>query len=190
MPDGIFEQALARLVLLQKKEEAAVKVAEASDTAPAARNRAVIARNRIWPQAAELVGQVALWLARAAPEFGETHYYAERTDHRRVAQSIQVVEAMRAWWLRKTAGGRDGLAEKKGQAQRPDMEILALACLATLGPNLTEIAKQLGVPRTTLYGWPKFLARYEAARNAGAKAKRQRPRGRRAGARDFEAETD
>jgi hypothetical protein len=65
---------------------------------------------------------------------------------------------------------------------------LALAQLATVGPNLAEIARRVGVPRTTLYGWSDFMKRYNQARSDGATAKRRRRRGRRAGDWDFQVD--
>jgi hypothetical protein len=71
-------------------------------------------------------------------------------------------------------------------AERPDPLDHALALLLTVGPNAKKIAREVGVPLSTLRGWPKFREHYSQLRAAGERAKRGRPRGRRAGGRDFE----
>jgi hypothetical protein len=66
----------------------------------------------------------------------------------------------------------------------------ALACLLTIGPNATRIAKEIGVPRGTLLGWPAFRERYNQMKTNIEAAKSGRRRGRRAGDRDFEVDED
>ena len=65
----------------------------------------------------------------------------------------------------------------------------ALACLLTFGPNASRIAKEVGVPRTTLLGWTEFRERYDQVKADSKLAKGSRRRGRRAG-RDFEVDED
>jgi hypothetical protein len=60
----------------------------------------------------------------------------------------------------------------------------------TVGPNATRIAREVGVPRGTLLGWPEFRERYDRMKADGEAAKWSRRRGRRAGDRDFEADED
>jgi hypothetical protein len=49
-----------------------------------------------------------------------------------------------------------------------DKQTAAIALLLDpeVGPNVAKIAKLLGVRRTTIYGWPKFMARLNQARGA------------------------
>jgi hypothetical protein len=86
---------------------------------------------------------------------------------------------------RKTAPSR---GEVEGDRDRSVLERMALAELLTTGPNASQIAKRLGVPRTTLLGWPTFRDLYDRAKQDQEIAKRSRRRGRRAGRKDFEAE--
>lgn len=69
---------------------------------------------------------------------------------------------------------------------RKNKETLALAALLTIGPNATQIAKQIGVPRGTLLGWDTFREKYDAAKADAEARKIGRQRGRRAGNGDFE----
>lgn len=43
----------------------------------------------------------------------------------------------------------------------------ALALLIQIGPNIAEIAERLGVHRSTLYRWPKFMEQVGRVRRAG-----------------------
>ena len=78
--------------------------------------------------------------------------------------------------------------EPKPPATDINQETLALACLARIGANVAEIARQVGVPRATLYGWPKFKEALGRFRDQEAQARQGRRRGRRAGNRDFASE--
>jgi hypothetical protein len=73
--------------------------------------------------------------------------------------------------------------------ERELKERLALAELLTTGPNASQIAAKLGVPRTTLLGWPTFREHYDRLKK-DAEVRRQQHRGRKAGERDFEAGED
>lgn len=46
-------------------------------------------------------------------------------------------------------------------------EAQALALLIQIGPNIAEIAERLGVHRSTLYRWPKFMEQVGRVRRAG-----------------------
>lgn len=46
-------------------------------------------------------------------------------------------------------------------------EAEALALLIQIGPNIAEIAERLGVHRSTLYRWPKFMEQVGRVRRAG-----------------------
>jgi transposase-like protein len=67
---------------------------------------------------------------------------------------------------------------------------MALAELLVNGPNASQIARRIGVPRTTLLGWPTFREHYDRAKQDQEVARRSRRHGRRAGERDFEVEED
>ncbi len=67
---------------------------------------------------------------------------------------------------------------------REALERAALAALLTVGPNASEIARQVGVPRGTLLGWPIFRAHYDRVK-ADAEANRNNRRGSRSGSSDF-----
>jgi hypothetical protein len=69
-----------------------------------------------------------------------------------------------------------------------DKESLALSWLVRGETNLSRIAKKIGVPRTNLYGWPRFQKYYRQMKAQQEQAKRSRRRGRRAGDRDFEVD--
>jgi len=75
---------------------------------------------------------------------------------------------------------------RRSADERSHQETLALACLLRIGPNVARIAKELGIPRTTLLGWPEFKVRCNQMRADQALAKQRRRRGRRAGDGDFE----
>jgi hypothetical protein len=72
---------------------------------------------------------------------------------------------------------------------RADKIRQALVCLLIVGPNVSEIARRVGVPRTTLLSWPDFRSALNQVKGQ-AEAARQSRRGRRAGGRDFQAGTD
>jgi DNA-binding MarR family transcriptional regulator len=46
-------------------------------------------------------------------------------------------------------------------------ESQALALLIEMGPNIADIAERLGVHRSTLYRWPKFMEQVGRVRRAG-----------------------
>lgn len=50
-------------------------------------------------------------------------------------------------------------------------ESQALALLIEIGPNIAEIAERLGVHRSTLYRWPKFMRAVALARTGGGGAR-------------------
>jgi hypothetical protein len=80
-----------------------------------------------------------------------------------------------------------GRTPSRPRNDRIDKERQALAALLTIGPNVSRIAREVGVPRTTLLGWPQFRECYERAKE-DAERRRRSLRGRRAGDRDFEDE--
>lgn len=55
---------------------------------------------------------------------------------------------------------------KKGIAN----ETHALALLIELGPDIAAIADRIGVHRSTLYRWPKFMEQVDRVRRAGVSA--------------------
>jgi hypothetical protein len=76
------------------------------------------------------------------------------------------------------------------ETERRRKVMLALACLLTIGPNATRIAREVGVPRGTLLGWQAFRERYEQMKADIELRKRSRRRGRHANDRDFEADEE
>ncbi len=64
--------------------------------------------------------------------------------------------------------------------ERATLLRLALAELLLTGPNVKRIAEKIGVPRTTLLGWPDFVEHLDRARAAAETRKRGR-KGRRVG---------
>jgi hypothetical protein len=72
---------------------------------------------------------------------------------------------------------------------RDTLERLAIAELLIIDPNANRIAKRIGVPRSTLQGWPTFQEYYDRMKK-DAEARRQERRGQRAGERDFEADEE
>ncbi len=54
---------------------------------------------------------------------------------------------------------------------RESLENAAIACLFSIGPNAAEIARKVGVHRTTLRDWPKFKLAYELAKKNAADEK-------------------
>jgi transposase-like protein len=72
-----------------------------------------------------------------------------------------------------------GMQGKKGRDK--DQETRAIAALATIGDNVSQIAKSVGVSRSTLYGWPEFMrarsrmqGRHADERNERAESIRRR----------------
>src|SRR5262249_40310772 len=94
-----------------------------------------------------------------------------------------------------SARGADGEASEQAAAtslagpspcERIDQCARAMAYLvdSAVGPNVAEIARRVGVPRTTLYEWPAFVEALNKAKAQGERARR-RYRARKAGGGDF-----
>jgi hypothetical protein len=83
---------------------------------------------------------------------------------------------------------RQGTPPAAGVVERKQKQTLALACLLRIGPNATRIAREVGVPRGTLLGWPEFRQYYDQMKIDQQAARESRGRGRRAGKRDFEVD--
>jgi hypothetical protein len=69
--------------------------------------------------------------------------------------------------------------QPKIQVSPPDHKALAMALLFTVGPNAKAISDKIGVPRTTLLGWPDFKAAYDkvkADKQATTESRRRRLR--------------
>jgi hypothetical protein len=66
-----------------------------------------------------------------------------------------------------------------------DKVLRALALLAQIGPNASEIARKVGMPRTTLLSHRSFKDALELMRARGEAARRTRRTGKRVGERDF-----
>lgn len=80
---------------------------------------------------------------------------------------------------------RDSPASSEGPA--PDREVHAIAALVTLGPNVSAIAREVGVPRSTLYGWPKFMASLARCQQSAESFRGRIPRGSKSTDREVEA---
>jgi hypothetical protein len=82
-----------------------------------------------------------------------------------------------------TAGGASTVAatapnnEQVAVVVTADKKTQAIAALLTIGPNVSKIARTIGVPRTTLLGWPEFRLRYDQVKADAAKRKGNIPRG-------------
>ena len=117
----------------------------------------------------------------------------ESTDAARVSQAEAVAPGLRELLaqavehlshLGRIADGISRLAVAPAPSVPPpavpeiDKETAAIAALLTVGPNVSKISRIVGVPRTTIYSWPKFreaLARIDAS---GAARRGAMPRGR------------
>ena len=103
-------------------------------------------------------------------------FFGELLAHfRSMAESLAVI------------AGRTGT--ERPAAEKIDQETQAIAYLATIGPNVSQIAKALDVPRSTLYGWTSFREALERYSAMGYANKKRKPRGFKAGD-EFDASDD
>jgi hypothetical protein len=107
-----------------------------------------------------------------------------------VQLSLKAIDRLALLAEEEAGGSLSAPTGDEREKERQNKVIHALACLATIGPNATHIAKEVGVPRGTLLGWPEFRERYDQAKTDSELKKRSRRRGRRSGDRDFEANKD
>jgi hypothetical protein len=130
----------------------------------------------VWPPPAispTLIGN----LARAGK------YLAEAATARlRDLSAVAAPEGAQAEPLRSLTNSKD-----RSQPYTPDRETIALATLAKIGnPNISEVARLTGIPRSTLNDMPLFRKAVQKMLERGEATRRKR-RGRRAGDGDFEA---
>ena len=73
-------------------------------------------------------------------------------------------------------GGRSSSVRGKvrQEGERRILEQMAIAKLFTHGPNLSAIARDVGVPRNTLRDWPEFASAFEKAKNQAEQDKEER----------------
>ena len=62
----------------------------------------------------------------------------------------------------------------RSESERRILEQVAIAKLFTLGPNLSAISRETGVPRNTLREWPVFASAFEKAKNQAEQDKEER----------------
>ncbi|MCA9073026.1 MAG: helix-turn-helix domain-containing protein [Planctomycetaceae bacterium] len=80
--------------------------------------------------------------------------------------------------------------EPKADDTELSKETLAIAALAIVGPNISKIAKQVGVSRSTLYRWNAFMEAYNLYKGHAMERKQRLPRGKRHADGDLEAWDD
>ncbi len=98
--------------------------------------------------------------------------------HRAVAASKTAIEAELAGLAAGQMSRKSGdCGESATATQNMDKKTQALAALLTIGPNASRIARTIGVPRSTLLGWPVFRLRYDQVKADGATRRGNIPRG-------------
>lgn len=72
------------------------------------------------------------------------------------------------------------ISPQKPKRSRSEKLTHAIAALATIGPNISAIARDVGVPRRTLYHWPEFMdavSRFDGSARLPRRGRKVRGRG-------------
>lgn len=100
----------------------------------------------------------------------------ESERHKLVDRHQSILAALTRWEVRAVLRG-----ETVGRGTRVDrlaLENAAIAMLMAVGPNVSKIAKEMGVPRATLYGWSRFREVLDRTSSQGEAARNRRRGGR------------